>query len=56
VLAALPALERDYTPVTDMRASASYRLLVARNLLQRFFLEHDRAAVTPCKLEQVMGV
>jgi xanthine dehydrogenase small subunit len=38
VLAALPALERDYTPLSDMRASAGYRLLAARNLLRRFFL------------------
>ncbi len=56
VLAALPALERDYTPLTDMRASAGYRLLAARNLLRRFFLEQDRATVAPCKLEQVAGV
>jgi xanthine dehydrogenase small subunit len=56
VLAALPALERDYTPLSDMRASAGYRLLAARNLLRRFFLEHDRATVTPCKLEQMAGV
>jgi xanthine dehydrogenase iron-sulfur cluster and FAD-binding subunit A len=29
----------DYTPLTDMRASASYRMRVAQNLLLRFFLE-----------------
>ncbi len=56
VLSALPALERDYTPLSDMRASAGYRLLAARNLLRRFFLEHDRTTVAPCKLEQVAGV
>ena len=39
VTAALPALDRDYAPITDMRASAKYRRLVARNLLRRFFLE-----------------
>ena len=37
--AATAALERDFTPLTDMRASASYRLRVARNLLRRFWLE-----------------
>ena len=37
--AALPAFATDYQPITDMRASAEYRLLAARNLLRRFFLE-----------------
>jgi xanthine dehydrogenase small subunit len=55
VLAALPALERDYKPISDMRASSGYRLRVARNLLQRFFLEHDGATTAPCKLEQISG-
>ncbi len=31
-------LEQDFKPLTDMRASAGYRLQVARNLLQRFYL------------------
>jgi xanthine dehydrogenase small subunit len=39
VAAAQAALERDFTPLTDMRASAGYRMQVARNLLQRFWLE-----------------
>jgi xanthine dehydrogenase small subunit len=37
--AALPAFATDYQPLTDMRASAEYRLLVAQNLLRRFHLE-----------------
>ncbi len=37
--AALPAFARDYAPITDMRASAEYRMLAAQNLLRRFFLE-----------------
>ncbi|MGH6893933.1 MAG: xanthine dehydrogenase small subunit [Dongiaceae bacterium] len=32
-------LAEDYTPITDMRASASYRLKVAQNLLRKFFIE-----------------
>jgi xanthine dehydrogenase small subunit len=36
---ALPAYERDFTPISDMRASAEYRMLTAKNLLRRFFLE-----------------
>jgi xanthine dehydrogenase small subunit len=42
--AAQAALERDFTPLTDMRASGAYRLTTARNLLERFWLEtrvHD---------------
>lgn len=34
------ALLEDFTPISDMRASAQYRMQVAQNLLQRFFLEH----------------
>jgi xanthine dehydrogenase small subunit len=33
------ALVTDYTPLTDMRASAEYRMKVAQNLLERFYLE-----------------
>ncbi len=36
---ALAALERDYTPIDDMRASAGYRRMVAHNLLRKFYLE-----------------
>ena len=39
VEAALDAYQADFTPLTDMRASADYRALAARNLLLRFFLE-----------------
>lgn len=37
--AAKAALAQDFTPLTDMRASAGFRLRVARNLLERFWLE-----------------
>jgi xanthine dehydrogenase small subunit len=39
VAAAIAALAQDFTPLTDMRASASYRLKVAGNLLRRFLIE-----------------
>jgi xanthine dehydrogenase small subunit len=39
VAAAIAALAQDFTPLTDMRASAGYRLKVAGNLLQRFLIE-----------------
>ncbi len=45
--AAQAALAQDFTPLDDMRATAAYRLRVAQNLLQRFWLETSgEAAVT----------
>ena len=37
--AAMDALERDFSPLTDLRATAHYRMRVARQLLQRLWLE-----------------
>lgn len=39
VEAAMQALTGDFTPLTDMRASATYRLKVAQNLLLKCFVE-----------------
>jgi xanthine dehydrogenase small subunit len=39
VKAAQIAFEQDYQPLTDWRATAAYRMLAAKNLLMRFFLE-----------------
>lgn len=39
VMDAMNALAEDYTPISDMRASAEYRLTAARNLLFKFYLE-----------------
>jgi xanthine dehydrogenase small subunit len=36
---AMQALAKDFTPISDMRASADYRMRAAQNLLRRFFLE-----------------
>ena len=45
--------EKDYTPLTDWRASAPYRLEVAQNLLERFYFEHaDENAVSLDELHQ----
>jgi xanthine dehydrogenase small subunit len=38
-LKAMEILSTDYTPLTDMRASAEYREKVAKNLLYRFYIE-----------------
>ncbi len=41
VEAAMAALERDFTPIDDWRASAGYRMTVARNLLLKCWLESE---------------
>ncbi len=43
--AALPTFADDYSPLTDMRASATYRLETAKAMLERYFLE-DQGEVT----------
>ena len=39
VEAAMAALDEDFEPISDIRASAAYRRTIARNLLKRFFME-----------------
>jgi xanthine dehydrogenase small subunit len=45
VRAAMSALDRDYTPLTDMRASAGYRRSITKNLLLRLFIETTNPSV-----------
>ncbi len=40
---AIELFAKDFTPLTDMRASAAYRLMVTGNLLRRFYLETSGA-------------
>ncbi len=49
VNAAAEAMAGDFTPMSDMRASAGYRMLTAQNLLRRYF--HDRNGVGVSVLE-----
>ncbi len=48
---AMEALGADFTPLSDMRASAVYRMQVARNLLLRHFIETTQPG-TPTRLER----
>nr|WP_249126678.1 xanthine dehydrogenase small subunit [Brucella oryzae] len=52
VEAALGAYAEDYTPLSDMRATADYRLLAARNLLRRFFAETE-GSYTPLRAAEI---
>ena len=44
VRTAMAALHKDYSPMSDMRSSAAYRMQVAQNHLMRFWLESQGAA------------
>jgi xanthine dehydrogenase small subunit len=46
VQAATKVLRTEFSPISDMRASAAYRTAVLGNLLQRFWLESQGAADT----------
>lgn len=56
VRAAMHALANDYTPLSDMRATAAYRQTVARNLLWRFWLETQPDAALPATATQVFAL
>ena len=43
IKSAMVAYEKDFSPMTDMRASADYRLLAAKNLLHKYFVESSMA-------------
>jgi xanthine dehydrogenase small subunit len=45
--AAMAALDQDYAPLSDMRASSAYRMQAAKNLLRRFWLETRPADPLP---------
>jgi xanthine dehydrogenase small subunit len=53
VKAAQAALAEDFQPLSDMRASAAYRLQAAQNLLLRFWLETRRTDPLPADATSV---
>lgn len=56
VRAAQQALAQDFKPLSDMRASAAYRLQVAQNLIQRFWLETRPDDALPTHQTSVFSV
>lgn len=54
--AAVEKLGEDFEPLTDMRASNTYRLRAAGNLLRRFYLEHGGSAEPTRTAEMVTEV
>jgi xanthine dehydrogenase small subunit len=53
VAVGLAALERDFAPISDMRASAAYRIAVLKNLLRRLHLETTHPSVATRAVEFV---
>ncbi|CAM5522996.1 xanthine dehydrogenase small subunit [Aquamicrobium terrae] len=51
VEAAMERYAEDFSPLTDMRASAEYRALAAKNLLMRFYME-TTGAETPVQVSR----
>lgn len=56
VKAAQQALAQDFQPLSDMRASAAYRLQVAQNLIQRLWLETRATDALPLAATSVWSV
>jgi xanthine dehydrogenase small subunit len=54
--AAAQALSQDFQPLTDLRASAEYRLRVAANLMRRFWLETREDAPLPASAVSVWAM
>ena len=50
--AAMIAMERDFSPISDMRASSRYRMEAAKNMLLRYFLE-DANKANPLQVLEV---
>ncbi|WP_323766392.1 xanthine dehydrogenase small subunit [Marinovum sp.] len=51
VKAAAAALEEDFAPLSDMRASAQYRMAAAKNLALRYFHEIEGAETSVLKVQ-----
>lgn len=47
-------LDEDFSPLSDWRATKEYRISVARNLLHRFFLEHDLDTLEPIQIHSIV--
>ena len=56
VRAAQAALEQDFKPLSDMRASDEYRMTVAKNLIERLWLETRTHEPLPVEATSVFSV
>ncbi|MEX1036954.1 MAG: xanthine dehydrogenase small subunit [Sneathiella sp.] len=51
IASALLKMPEDYQPLSDMRASSQYRMLIAQNLLRKFYIE----TTTPDRATRIVG-
>ena len=51
IAAGQAALDEQFSPLSDMRASAAYRRTTLKNLLQRFYVETTQPEVATRVLE-----
>ena len=56
IQAAIETLRQEFSPISDMRASAAYRSTVLGNLLQRYWLERQGGQNTDLQQLQSLGV
>ncbi len=45
---AMEAMSRDFSPISDARASSHYRMTAARNMLRKYFLQDTEPAEAAC--------
>ncbi|MFL5271451.1 MAG: xanthine dehydrogenase small subunit [Anaeromyxobacteraceae bacterium] len=55
IAAALPVLDAELAPISDARATAAYRRLVAKNLLRKFQLETAPEGAAPASATRVLA-
>ncbi|MEM7069503.1 MAG: xanthine dehydrogenase small subunit [Pseudomonadota bacterium] len=56
IASAIPAFEQDFTPLSDWRASADYRMMSAKNLLRRFHMETTQGVANVRLQRELIGV
>ena len=52
---AMDTVVEDFQPLSDLRASAEYRIKLAANLIKRFYLETTNGCDQPLDLQQLTG-
>jgi xanthine dehydrogenase molybdopterin binding subunit/xanthine dehydrogenase small subunit len=56
IQAALPTLSKEFTPITDVRGSASYRSALVPSLLEKFFAGATKSLESPESLKSLPAV
>ena len=46
----MEAIQKDFSPISDFRATKDYRLQVSQNLLLRYFYELNNSSANPVRI------